>query len=154
MSDLFTRMCCRMDVATVRVMGKQAEINGVVYDVMPEEESAEMGALSGSQLSLVVFSARYRPARHDVVVFAGRTLTVTRYDTYNGKPGFCRTGMSMAIKGLAQAMKNLDAIDRRAVPRASATTLNRVAGAIIAKTASSVARSWPFPVVLSVPASG
>ncbi|EER1665286.1 DNA breaking-rejoining protein, partial [Escherichia coli] len=56
MSDLFTRMCCRMDVATVRVMGKQAEINGVVYDVMPEEESAEMGALSGSQLSLVVFS--------------------------------------------------------------------------------------------------
>ncbi|ENH3711919.1 DNA breaking-rejoining protein, partial [Escherichia coli] len=23
MSDLFTRMCCRMDVATVRVMGKQ-----------------------------------------------------------------------------------------------------------------------------------
>ncbi len=58
MSDLFTRMCCRMDVATVRVMGKQAEINGVVYDVMPEEESAEMGALSGSQLSLVVFSAR------------------------------------------------------------------------------------------------
>ncbi|ELR3486430.1 phage tail protein, partial [Escherichia coli] len=32
----------------------------------------------------------------------------------------------MAIKGLAQAMKNLDAIDRRAVPRASATTLNRV----------------------------
>lgn len=57
MSDLFTRMCCRMDGATVRVMGKQAEINGVVYDVMPEEESAEMGALSGSQLSLVVFSA-------------------------------------------------------------------------------------------------
>lgn len=55
MSDLFTRMCCRMDVATVRMMGKQAEINGVVYDVMPEEESAEMGALSGSQLSLVVF---------------------------------------------------------------------------------------------------
>lgn len=43
MSDLFTRMCCRMDGATVRVMGKQAEINGVVYDVMPEEESAEMG---------------------------------------------------------------------------------------------------------------
>ncbi len=61
----------------------------------------------------------------------------------------------MAIKGLAQAMKNLDAIDRRAVPRAAATTLNRVAGAIIAKTASSVARGeWPFPVVLSVPASG
>ncbi|HDQ0497905.1 TPA: phage tail protein, partial [Escherichia coli] len=27
----------------------------------------------------------------------------------------------MAIKGLAQAMKNLDAINRRAVPRAAAT---------------------------------
>ncbi|STF68024.1 phage protein [Escherichia coli] len=47
MSDLFTRMCCRMDGATVRVMGKQAEINGVVYDVMPEEESAEMGGAFG-----------------------------------------------------------------------------------------------------------
>ncbi len=85
MSDLFTRMCCRMDVATVRMMGKQAEINGVVYDVMPEEESAEMGALSGSQLSLVVFSQQYVPARHDVVVFDGRLLVVTRYDTHNGK---------------------------------------------------------------------
>lgn len=51
----------------------------------------------------------------------------------------------MAIKGLAQAMKNLDAIDRRAVPRASATTLNRVAGAIIAKTATSVARELAVP---------
>ncbi len=88
MSDLFTRMCCRMDVATVRVMGKQAEINGVVYDVMPRKESAEMGALSGSQLSLVVFSARYRPARHDVLCLRGRTLTVTRYDTYTVNPGF------------------------------------------------------------------
>ncbi|EJN3583918.1 DNA breaking-rejoining protein [Escherichia coli] len=86
MSDLFTRMCCRMDGVTIRVMGKQAEINGTVYDVMPEEEPAEMGALSGSQLSLVVFSDQYRPARHDVVVFGGRTLVVTRYDTYNGKP--------------------------------------------------------------------
>ncbi|EHZ0689659.1 DNA breaking-rejoining protein, partial [Escherichia coli] len=47
---------------------------------------AEMGALSGSQLSLVVFSAQYRPARDDVVVFDGRSLVVTRYDTYNGKP--------------------------------------------------------------------
>ncbi len=35
-----------MDVATVRMMGKQAEINGVVYDAMPEEESADMGAFS------------------------------------------------------------------------------------------------------------
>ncbi len=75
-----------MDRATVRVMGKRAEINGIVYDVMPEEDVAEMGALSGSQLSLVVFSAQYRPARHDVVVFDGRSLVVTRYDTYNGKP--------------------------------------------------------------------
>ncbi|WP_024230709.1 phage tail protein, partial [Escherichia coli] len=51
----------------------------------------------------------------------------------------------MAIKGLAQAMKNLDAIDRRAVPRAAATTLNRVAESIIAKTASSVARELAVP---------
>ncbi len=51
----------------------------------------------------------------------------------------------MAIKGLAQAMKNLDAINRRAVPRAAATTLNRVASSIIAKTASSVARELAVP---------
>ncbi|EIQ2267966.1 phage tail protein [Escherichia coli] len=51
----------------------------------------------------------------------------------------------MAIKGLAQAMKNLDAIDRRAVPRAAATTLNRVAASVIAKTASSVARELAVP---------
>lgn len=51
----------------------------------------------------------------------------------------------MAIKGLAQAMKNLDAIDRRAVPRAAATTLNRVAASVIAKTSSSVARELAVP---------
>ncbi|EJB8046677.1 phage tail protein [Escherichia coli] len=51
----------------------------------------------------------------------------------------------MAIKGLAQAMKNLDAINRRAVPRAAATTLNRVAASVIAKTASSVARELAVP---------
>ncbi|EMW3203449.1 phage tail protein [Escherichia coli] len=51
----------------------------------------------------------------------------------------------MAIKGLAQAMKNLDAINRRAVPRAAATTLNHVAASVIAKTASSVARELAVP---------
>ncbi|ELO5963116.1 phage tail protein [Escherichia coli] len=51
----------------------------------------------------------------------------------------------MAIKGLAQAMKNLDAINRRAVLRAAATTLNRVAASVIAKTASSVARELAVP---------
>ncbi|MFP1527419.1 phage tail protein [Escherichia coli] len=51
----------------------------------------------------------------------------------------------MAIKGMAQAMRNLDALDRRAVPRAAATTLNRVAESIIAKTASSVARELAVP---------
>ncbi|ELO5963117.1 DNA breaking-rejoining protein [Escherichia coli] len=86
MPDLLARMCRHMDLATVRMMGKTAEINGVSYDVIPEYESADMGALSGSQLSLVVFSAKYRPARDDVVVFDGRSLVVTRYDTYNGKP--------------------------------------------------------------------
>ncbi len=85
MSDLFTRMCCRMDVATVRVMGKQAEINGVVYDVMPEEESAEMGRFRAASCHWWCFQP-VPSGRHDVVVFAGRTLTVTRYDTYNGKP--------------------------------------------------------------------
>lgn len=51
----------------------------------------------------------------------------------------------MAIKGMAQAMKNLDALDRRVVPRAAATALNRVAESIIAKTASSVAKELAVP---------
>ncbi len=48
---------CRMDVATVRVMGKQAEINGVVYGRDAGGRSrAEMGAgFRAAQLSLVVF---------------------------------------------------------------------------------------------------
>ncbi|HBA8710494.1 TPA: DNA breaking-rejoining protein, partial [Escherichia coli] len=49
MPDLLSRMCRHMDLATVRMMGKTAEINGVSYDVIPEYESADMGALSGSQ---------------------------------------------------------------------------------------------------------
>ncbi|EFM9346006.1 DNA breaking-rejoining protein [Escherichia coli] len=85
MSDLFGRMCRRMDSVTVHVMGKQAEINGIKYDVIPDEAPADMGALSGSLLSLVVFSQQYVPARHDEVVFDGRLLVVTRYDTHNGK---------------------------------------------------------------------
>ncbi len=60
----------------------------------------------------------------------------------------------MAIKGLAQAMKNLDAIDRRAVPRASATTLNRVAGPLLRKRPLQLPGELAVPVVLSVPASG
>lgn len=73
-------------MVTVRMMGKRAEINGVSYEVMPEEDASEMGVLSGSQLSLVVFSDQYHPVRHDVVLFEGRSLMVTRYDMYNGKP--------------------------------------------------------------------
>lgn len=73
-------------MVTVRMMGKRAEINGVSYEVMPEEDASEMGVLSGSQLSLVVFSDQYNPVRHDVVLFEGRSLMVTRYDMYNGKP--------------------------------------------------------------------
>ncbi|HBB6657650.1 TPA: phage tail protein [Salmonella enterica] len=51
----------------------------------------------------------------------------------------------MALKGLTQAMKNLDSLDRRAVPRASATAVNRVTESIIAKTASQVAKELAVP---------
>ncbi len=56
----------------------------------------------------------------------------------------------MAIKGMAQAMRN-DALDRLA-SGAAATTLNRVASRIIAKTAL-VARELAFGHVVSVPVS-
>ncbi len=61
------------------------------------------------------------------------------------KPEFLSSRSKYGDKGMAQAMRNLDALDCRAVPRAAATTLNRVAESIIAKTASSVARELAVP---------
>lgn len=75
-----------MDAVTIRKMGKKAIINGNSYDVVPADQLEEMGPLSGTSLALVVFSEIYQPRRNDSVEYSGKTLIVTRFDTFNGKP--------------------------------------------------------------------
>lgn len=66
-----------MDAATIKKMGKTAIINGSSYDVVPAEQLEEMGPLSGTGTSLVVFSELYQPRRNDSVDYDGKNLTVT-----------------------------------------------------------------------------
>lgn len=86
MANAFERMTGRMDAVTVKVMGKTATINGIDYAVVPAELLEEMGPLSGTGTTLVVFSNAYHARRNDVVIFDGEELTVTRHDKFNGKP--------------------------------------------------------------------
>ncbi|HCQ9258012.1 TPA: DNA breaking-rejoining protein, partial [Escherichia coli] len=50
------------------------------------ETLAELNALSGPAVSLVVFSSGYRPRRGDRVVYDRQQWTVTRHERFNGKP--------------------------------------------------------------------
>lgn len=86
MSDPFSRLAARMDAITVRKMGKTASINDVDMAVIPDETLAELNALSGPAVSLVVFSSGYRPRRGDRVVYDGQQWTVTRHERFSGKP--------------------------------------------------------------------
>lgn len=85
MANAFERMAGRMDAVTIKVMGKMANINGINYAVVPAELLEEMGPLSGTGTTLVVFSSDYHARRNDVVIFDGESLTVTRHDKFNGK---------------------------------------------------------------------
>lgn len=72
MPNPFDRLVSRMDAVTVNKMGKPATINGEPMIVIPAEFLEEMGPLSGTGRSLVVFTAGYQPRRNDVVIFEGR----------------------------------------------------------------------------------
>lgn len=86
MANPFERMVCRMDAATLKRMGETAVIDGVTVDVIPAELLMEMGPLSGNGISLVVFSADYRPKRNVNVEYNGKTFTLTRHEVFNRKP--------------------------------------------------------------------
>jgi hypothetical protein len=86
MANPFERMAARMDVATVRLMGGTATINGTDFDAIESQILSEMGPLVGEGLSLVVFDEGYRPRRNDEVVWKGVTYKVTRQQPFNGKP--------------------------------------------------------------------
>ncbi|MCC2944623.1 ATP-binding protein [Citrobacter portucalensis] len=86
MPNPFDRLVSRMDVVTVNKMGKPATINGEPMIVIPAEFLEEMGPLSGTGRSLVVFTAGYQPRRNDVVIFEGEEFHLTRHERFNGKP--------------------------------------------------------------------
>ena len=86
MPNPFDKLASRMDAATVNKMGKPATINGEPMIVIPAEFLEEMGLMTGTGRSLVVFTAGYRPKRSDVVIFEGEEFILTRHDRFNGKP--------------------------------------------------------------------
>lgn len=86
MASPFDRMAERMDASTIKKMGKIATINGHDYDVVPAELLEDMGPVNGMGTSLVVFFSDYEPQRNDAVVYDGKSLIVTRYERFNGKP--------------------------------------------------------------------
>ena len=51
----------------------------------------------------------------------------------------------MSIKGLEQAIANLNSISKKAVPRASAQTVNRIATQAVNRSVSTVAKSTRVP---------
>lgn len=51
----------------------------------------------------------------------------------------------MSIKGLEQAMRNLESISKTAVPRASAQAVNRIAARAISRSSKTVAASTRVP---------
>lgn len=86
MPNPFDKLASRMDAATVNKMGKPAIINGEPMVVIPAEFLEEMGPMTGTGRSLVVFTAGYRPKRSDVVIFEGEEFILTRHERFNGKP--------------------------------------------------------------------
>ncbi|CAM3366557.1 hypothetical protein SB6411_00219 [Klebsiella spallanzanii] len=86
MSNPFERIAERMDAATVRKMGKAVTINGEGCIAIESHLLAEMGAVNGDGISLVVFTSGYTPRRNDVVEFEGRAYQVTQHRLFNRKP--------------------------------------------------------------------
>lgn len=86
MANPFDQMVARMDAATVNLMANTVMINGASFDAIESQFVAEMGALAGDRLSLVVFSLSASPRKGDAVHWQGRDYIITRKQLFNGKP--------------------------------------------------------------------
>lgn len=78
-----------MDALTAARFGKTIQINGDPHIAVEFHFLAEMGALSGDAIRLVIFTPNYRPQRHDRVVMDGVDgvdYTVGVVQWFNGKP--------------------------------------------------------------------
>ena len=86
MANPFDAMVARMDTVTVNLMADKVTINGVSFDAVESQFVAEMGAVVGDGLSLVVFSLAVSPRKGDAIHWKGRDYIVTRKQLFNGKP--------------------------------------------------------------------
>lgn len=85
-ANRFDRLVARMDTVTQQRLGREVLINGQPFIAVESHFLAEMGAMAGDGLMLVIFSSGYHPRRNDVVEYSGETRMVTRFDMLNGKP--------------------------------------------------------------------
>lgn len=74
-----------MDEVTAARFGQPVLIDGAEYVAAEATFPAELGALSGEGIHLIVFSPRYKPARKQVVLWRGQDFTVTRWQRVSGK---------------------------------------------------------------------
>lgn len=86
MANPFDALASRMDKLTVRRMGVPVLINEVEFVAVESHLIPEMGPMTGDGISLVIFTAGYRPRKNDAVEFNGQTYIVTRFQLFNGKP--------------------------------------------------------------------
>lgn len=86
MPNPFDVLAARMDATTVARFGRDVVINGAVLTGVESHFLPEMGPVSGDGLSVVIFSADYRPHRNDQVMYQGESYIVTRHQVLNGKP--------------------------------------------------------------------
>lgn len=86
MPNPFDALAARMDATTVARFGRDVVINGAVLTGVESHFLPEMGPVSGDGLSVVIFSAVYRPHRNDQVMYQGESYIVTRHQVFNGKP--------------------------------------------------------------------
>lgn len=75
-----------MDAVTASRLGRDVTISGQVMTAVESHFLAEMGALGGDGLSLVVFNADYNARIGDAVILDGNDYSVTRHAKFNGKP--------------------------------------------------------------------
>ncbi|ECC9923997.1 DNA breaking-rejoining protein [Salmonella enterica subsp. enterica] len=85
MANPFDRLSTRMDEVTAARFGRPVLIDGAEYVAAEATFTAELGALSGEGMHLIVFSPQYRPARKQAVLWQGQDFTVTRWQRVNGK---------------------------------------------------------------------
>lgn len=85
MANPFDCLSTRLDEVTAARFGRPVLIDGVEYLAVEASFQAELGALAGEGLHLVVFSPHYRPVRKQAVLWQGQNYTVTRWQRFNGK---------------------------------------------------------------------